>query len=144
MLDYILSHDATVPVCLCLAIVSGLPQCGKTISLEKMLHNSIELKHRKLFSPFLDQPMQFKVNKESLSSYDLCVLGTSPLKKLAWMFSTKRYGVTMCLLSYFVRLCTHRNIPCDQLQFISSPEPFQIPFSMSMLNGCLRNSNKDG
>ena len=127
MLDYILSHDATVPVCLCLAIVSGLPQCGKTISLKKMLHNSIELKHRKHFSPFLDQPMQFKVNEESLSSYDLCVLGTSPLETLAWMFSTKRYGVTMCLLSYFVRLCTHRNIPCDQLQFISSPATIPDP-----------------
>ena len=126
MIRYTLSPDATVPVCLCLAIVSGLPQCGKTKSLEMMLQKSIETKDRKHYSPF-QQFISDKVNEETLSSYNLCVLGNSPFTELTWMFSTKRYGVTMCLLSYFVRLCTLRNISCEQLEFMSSSANIEDP-----------------
>ena len=79
-----------VPVVTSLVAVMGLPSSGKTTVLESVLKHRIKLKPGAKLG--FDHYLKRKKNKESLSVYELCALGSSQHDKYAWSFTTNRYG----------------------------------------------------
>ncbi|XP_019855161.1 PREDICTED: uncharacterized protein LOC109584041 [Amphimedon queenslandica] len=90
-----------VPVVTSLVAVMGLPSCGKTTVLESVLKHRIKLKPEAKLG--FDQYLKRKKNKESLSIYELCALGSSQHDKYAWSFATNRYGAIFSILYNIIR-----------------------------------------
>ncbi|XP_019852022.1 PREDICTED: uncharacterized protein LOC109581953 [Amphimedon queenslandica] len=97
--DIILNEK--VPVTTSLVAVMGLPSSGKTTVLESVLKHKIKLKPKAKLE--FDQYLKRKKNKESLSIYELCALGSSQHDKYAWSFATNRYGAIFSILCNIIR-----------------------------------------
>ena len=79
----------------------GLPSSGKTTVLESVLKHKIKLKPGAKLG--FDHYLKRKKNKESLSVYELCALGSSQHDKYAWSFATNRYGAIFSILYNIIR-----------------------------------------
>ena len=90
-----------VPVALCLVAVMGLPDCNKTSILEAILRENIKLKQTA--TQKFEEYMTRKKNRNSLSIYELCVLGGKPYDQYSWSFATERYGAIFSILCGLVR-----------------------------------------
>ena len=95
----ILNHK--VPVALCLVAAMGLPYCGKTSLLEAVFKDNIKFKEgaKSKFEDYFDR----KKDTNSLSVYELCVLGGKPQNQYSWSFATERYGAIFSILCGLVR-----------------------------------------
>ena len=85
-----------VPVVTSPVAVMGLPSSGKTTVLESVLKHKIKIKPEAKLA--CDHYLKRKKNKESLSVYKLCALGSSQHDKYAWSFATNRYGAIFSTL----------------------------------------------
>lgn len=95
----ILNHK--VPVALCLVAAMGLPHCGKTSLLEAVFRDNIKFKEgaKSKFEDYFNR----KKDPNSLSVYELCVLGGKPQNQYSWSFATERYGAIFSILCGLVR-----------------------------------------
>lgn len=95
----ILNHK--VPVALCLVAAMGLPYCGKTSLLEAVFKDNIKFKEgaKSKFEDYFNR----KKDTNSLSVYELCVLGGKPQNQYSWSFATERYGAIFSILCGLVR-----------------------------------------
>ena len=95
--------NSFVPMNSLVVAFTGLPACGKTKAMTKML--------RKFMSPaILDKTTSMESKDRCLSIYNLCVLGGYPFKKFLWTPTSKRYSITYFTLSDLIRSAILRNV----------------------------------
>ena len=109
--------DGSVPMNSLVVAFTGLPACGKTMAMTKML--------RKFMSPaILDKTTSMESKDRCLSMYNLCVLGGYPFKKFIWTPTSKRYSITYFTLSDMIRTAILRNGNPLEFKFdLETPPP---------------------
>lgn len=107
--------EEKVPVTTSLVAVMGLPSSGKTSLLEKLFKKQIGLKSDAKLG--IDYYLRRKQNKECLSIYELCALGSSR-HRYAWSFATNRYGAIFSILCSLIR----RNPYVRNIEFETTDE----------------------
>ena len=102
--------NSFVPMNSLVVAFTGLPACGKTKAMTKMV--------RKFMSPaILDKMASMESKDRSLSTYNLCVLGGYPFKKFHWTPTSKRYSITYFTLSDLIRSAILRNVNPLEFKF---------------------------
>ena len=95
---------SSVPMNSLAVAFTGIPACGKTTAMTKMV--------QKVLSPKI-LPQDKMVSEESkdrcLSTRNLCILGGYPFKKFIWTPTSKRYSITYFTLSDLIRTVILRN-----------------------------------
>ena len=116
--------NSFVPMNSLVVAFTGLPACGKTTAMNKMVRTVLSS------TKFLQDKMGSEESEDRcLSTHNLCVLGGYPFKNFLWTPTSKRYNITYFTLSDLIRTVILRNGNPLEFKF-----DLQVPFPGGLFN----------